>query len=269
MTCRLRVLLLLIPIAIALAAGCNGITDGTEPGCPATPLPPVVSSAQVLRLDSLNLGEIDANGKVSTFVDPSIGYDLDGLCTTREKLHSAQCQQIPGGSAPVDGTNGIDNGFGKQLLPVIRVLFDHASATLTGFSYLALEPDGIGTLYLGKSQGIVFVIPLTTARLSEPAADGLVTLAAVIPREAFADSVQTHINLAVPEWCGTSNAQSLVETVRHAADLTLSGAPEPTLECDGVSLAIRFAGTPVATAPKVPRGCDALTPVPQRTVTPR
>ena len=220
-------------------------------------LPDVVSTAQVLRLDSLNLGELDANGNVSNVASQSIGYNLDGICTTRANLDAVQCQRDGGAdrSKPVDGTNGIDNAFGKTVLPLLRLLYDHASATTTGFSYLVLEADGRGTLYIGKSQGIVFVIPLVSTRLSDPAADGVVTLAAIVPRDAFVDSVKRHINL-ISITCGDhSTVDAIVQTVLQAADLTLSGVPEPTRECDGISLAIEFAGTPVAEAPKIVPGC--------------
>lgn len=220
----------------------------------APALPDVVSTAQVLRLDSLNLGELDANGNLSNVAYQSIGYNLDGICTTRANLDAVPCVTPHGAKA--DGTNGIDNAFGKTLLPLPRELYDHASATTTGFSYLALEADGQGTLFIGKSQAIVFVIPLAGARLSDPGPDGIVTLAAIIPRDAFVTSIRRHIDQFVPQWCGSSDSESIVQTVLEAADLTLSGVPEATRECDGISLAIKFAGTPVAAPPKITPGCD-------------
>jgi hypothetical protein len=262
MTSRLRALLALIPMALAAASACGGTSTGAEPVCPTPALPAVVSTAQVLRLDSLNLGELDANGNLSNVASQSIGYNLDGICTTKANLDAVQCQRGAGAdpSKPVDGTDGIDNAFGKSLLPLLRALYDHASATTTGFSYLALDADGRGTLYIGKSQGIVFVIPLVSARLSDPGADGVVTLAAVIPRDAFVDSVKKHFNLLSPMLCAGSTADSIVQTVLMAADLPLSGDPAPTSECDGISLAIKFAGAPVAAAPTIAPGCDDVVP---------
>jgi hypothetical protein len=234
MTSRLRALLAAVPMvyaaaAAAAASACGGVSTGTEPVCPTPVLPAVVSAAQVLRLDSLNLGELDADGNVSGVAARSIGYDLDGLCTTTANLDAVQCQRGAGTdtSKPVDGVDGIDNAFGKSLLPLLRGLYLHASATTTGFSYLALEADGRGTLYIGKSQGVVFVIPLVSARLSDPGPDGLVTLAAVIPRDAFVDSVKKHINLLSSTLCSGSTADTIILTVQQAADLPLSGLPAP------------------------------------------
>lgn len=260
----------------AIATACGGTSEGNGPReCIHVVPPPVVTEADVLRLDNLDLGETrdftsTPNGSTATQRAPSYGYDLDGTCTDAKRPETLVCRRAAspsstsstssGSIGPIaDADGGVDNSFGKNLLTFLELSYGNApSAALAHFSYLAVQADGRGTLYLGSDSGVRYVIPLVGVRLGPPDAGGFRTLAAIAPRDALVKSVLERINLISDDPYCTSNGttDAVAETIIAAADIRVDGTPNAELECDGISIAMRISGTPGQTLPPIPPPCS-------------
>jgi hypothetical protein len=79
-------------------------------------------------VSELFLGDTDRNGSPNPSAWKDFGYDLDGKISTKDS--SDLCKPNAGGSPSSvypDGNDGIDNAFGKLLLPIITGLAQDAS----------------------------------------------------------------------------------------------------------------------------------------------
>ena len=80
-------------------------------------------------VSELFLGDTDRNGSPNPSAWKDFGYDLDGKISTKDSTDL--CKPNAGGSPSSvypDGNDGIDNAFGKLLLPIITGLAQDASA---------------------------------------------------------------------------------------------------------------------------------------------
>lgn len=101
-------------------------------------------------INALFLGETDWNGEPSLDAWKDIGYNLDGLVST--KLGTNHCKFVIGGNKTAvqqDGTNGIDNSFGKNITPFIGRLQPDPSIEVTkavadGDFTIMLRTRGLG-----------------------------------------------------------------------------------------------------------------------------
>jgi hypothetical protein len=244
-------------VAGAFFLGCGGATDengGSSAALEcASSLGPEVTTVGVIRLDTLDLGE-DRRWQ-------TIGSNLDGRCTSFAAPRSGTCLPPSGASATAanDGTSGIDNAFGKHIVPMMQALFGRdVSTKVAGHSFIAFEGDGRATFYIGEPDKVRIVIPLVKARLSTPNERGLSTLTAIIPRERFVASLLAHANLlAGPIECASTTMLGVAEMIRQTADIPLSGEPEPTEECSGISFAMELSGTSALAPPSLPPDCGA------------
>jgi hypothetical protein len=109
--------------------GCSS-SDNTSSGGSTLGRPPAKPSAEKttstarhnFALQTLHLGDADRNGVASNNAWKKYGYNIDGLNTVKGadgKLPDNVCTPVKGGPKIEDGENGIDNAFGKQILPVI------------------------------------------------------------------------------------------------------------------------------------------------------
>jgi len=82
-------------------------------------------------VNKLFLGDTDRNGTANpTNGWKNYGFNLDGLKST--KTSKNLCKPRSGGTAAAvypDGTDGIDNSFGKNILPIILGLASDLSTT--------------------------------------------------------------------------------------------------------------------------------------------
>lgn len=105
----------------ASASGGTGGSGGSTrpPEAPSGP-PADGTTPTVLAMDQLLIGDTDADGQPNADAWKSLGYDLDGLQSTPQSTD--HCQPITGGSKDAiqsDGNGGIDNSFGRNLLPIL------------------------------------------------------------------------------------------------------------------------------------------------------
>jgi hypothetical protein len=107
--------------------GGNAATGGVEdaegarpPAAPEGAGPADGTDTVVLAMNKLFLGDTDRNGTASTTAWKKYGYNLDGKVST--KAAKDLCKPPKGGtpsSTYPDGDDGIDNAFGKTLMPII------------------------------------------------------------------------------------------------------------------------------------------------------
>jgi len=104
----------------------------------------------VYAVSKLYLGDMDWNGTPSPSAWKSFGYNMDMKVSTKE---SSDLCKPAAGAAPSkvypDGNDGIDNSFGKNILPIITGLAPDASTEVNsaideGTFTLLFKIDGLG-----------------------------------------------------------------------------------------------------------------------------
>lgn len=110
--------------ACAIVVGCSSDDTGSTGTGGASKQPPAAAGGATAATDertfaifSLQLGETDRAGAPSKDAWKKYGYDLDGVRSTKESTNV--CTRVTGASsaAQEDGDEGIDNAFGKTILP--------------------------------------------------------------------------------------------------------------------------------------------------------
>ncbi len=188
------------------AAVDNGINDfcsGAQPPLRATTADAPGSETYAVVLRDMVLDQSDANGG-----DPldapwrTIGFNLDGFCTTTQDLRS-ECAPDEGFSVPLDGTGGIDNAFGSSLFPLLAL----GAEDLEG-DVAANQRDGIGNVMLivddwnGElDDSRVTVTFATTVFGTEAGAGGSAPDLTIVGSEAFLADGTTPA--PSPSWDGT------------------------------------------------------------------
>jgi len=104
----------------------------------------------VLAVNKLFLGDTDRNGTADPDAWKSIGYNLDNYKSTASSKNVCKPRAGAQPSIHVDGNDGIDNAFGKGILPAIALLADNPTATVNdeiadGSFTLMLKLDEVGT----------------------------------------------------------------------------------------------------------------------------
>lgn len=135
--------------ACAIVVGCSSDETGSTGAGGAGKQPPAPSGGATSATDertfaiySLQLGETDRAGAPSREAWKKYGYDLDGLRTTKESTNV--CTRVTGASsaAQEDGDEGIDNAFGKTILPNLPLT--SASKTVSD----AIQAEGTFTIMM-------------------------------------------------------------------------------------------------------------------------
>jgi hypothetical protein len=112
-------------VGAAVAVGCGGGTSGTNTpvgGPPPRPTGPMttITAEHNYAIHKLYLGDTDRMEVTSTTAWKSIGYNLDGLQTGPTDTNV--CTPFMGANrakSQTDGTNGIDNSFGANIIPLV------------------------------------------------------------------------------------------------------------------------------------------------------
>lgn len=136
-------------VGIGLGVGCGDSDTGTGGGGGGTPSTGVVppprpdgaspgdGTGVIFGTSKIYIGTKTRAGEESADAWKDYGYDVDGQVTAQD--FSEHCDPA-GGAAPnnvfPDGTDGIDNAFGRVLLPIIK------TAAATSVSDLEAELNG-------------------------------------------------------------------------------------------------------------------------------
>jgi hypothetical protein len=154
-------LALLLVAGGATGTGCSSKTDETPVGTPpASKDPPAkpengakaeAGKTVVFAVDKLFLGDTDWNGSKGPTAWQNFGYNLDQkISTTTSPDH---CKPYTGATPKAvkeDGPGGLDNSFGKNLIPIITSLSANVSGTINesiakGSFTIMVKIDGLGS----------------------------------------------------------------------------------------------------------------------------
>lgn len=114
--------------------GAAGGTPGTaNPPAPEPSAPPASgTSPTTLAIYRLNLGDLDFQGNPDPYAWKGIGYDLDGIHSTKNDVGHCKPQEgATKSSVQTDGDGGIDNSFGSNLMPIFSSLSSDPSGGVT------------------------------------------------------------------------------------------------------------------------------------------
>jgi len=198
-------------------------TDKEDPGLrpPATPAdnPAAGATPTVVAMRKLLLGDTDANGNPDPNAWRDIGYNIDGLISTKNGTNHCKPEEgAPKSSVQTDGTNGIDNSFGSNLMPIIGSLASNASQQISQ----SLE-DG------------TFTIMLQLDKLedsgSKPDQTGIsAALYGGANFEAMVDCTAnpTETNCSPPKWDGSDMWPVVPELLTNTSDINSSKVKFPT-----------------------------------------
>ena len=137
------------------AGGVGGVVDpgpvGARPPPPPQGAGPGDGAGAVLAMSHLYLGDTDRNGAPSPSAWKQYGYDLDGLVSTKDSTDL--CHPAAGGAPSIaypDGNDGIDNSFGRSILPIWMGLAQDASGQVNdsivqGDGTLLFEIEALGS----------------------------------------------------------------------------------------------------------------------------
>ncbi len=112
--------------------GGGSTVDKEEPGRqpPADPggTPGAGTDPTVIAVRKLFVGETDRQGNPDPSAWKEFGYNLDGLISTKSgSNHCTPAQGANPASVKTDGTDGIDNSFGANLIPIIKTFTSNPS----------------------------------------------------------------------------------------------------------------------------------------------
>ncbi len=142
----------------ASTADAGPVTLATPPAKPATGT--ATSTRKVFAISKLYLGDTDRSDVSSSNAWKQFGYDLDGTYTKTSK--TGTCKPISDGVVVLDGTNGIDNSFGQNILAALQKAasgFNEPSKTVTttianGDFTLILDTTGLDDTATQTASGL-------------------------------------------------------------------------------------------------------------------
>jgi len=199
----------------------GGSKDKEDPGArpPVAPAdsPAAGSAPTVIAMRKLLLGDTDASGNPDPNAWRDIGYNLDGLISTKNGTNHCKPQEgATKSSVQTDGTNGIDNSFGSNLMPIIGSLASNASQQISD----SLEAGD-------------FTIMLKLDNLEDGKTDQTGITSALYGGAKFAAMVDctatpTDPNCSPPLWDGSDKWPVLPELLNSPTDIESSKVKFPT-----------------------------------------
>lgn len=238
-----KTFLSLVAAAVLLVA-CSGTDAPADPPCTPKQAP---LTAPVTRLA---LSRVDFGNKDTW---RSIGFDLDGACTTTQTHRTCKPGPGGGGSYLEDGQDGIDNSWGRNVVGLMRIFYADPNAAWSGRSVLDVGSAGTGTLYLLAPDDLLFEVPLVDVRMEWNGTSG--TLAAIVPVDKGMENLRRDLSAYSKKDCGSLG--SLAGIFASNADVSASGVVDDGVECTGVSLGMTFEGTPTDNVPQLgPSLCE-------------
>ncbi|MFO0569842.1 MAG: hypothetical protein U0263_29600 [Polyangiaceae bacterium] len=106
--------------------------EGARPPAKGSGGPAAGSGDTVVALNKLFLGDTDYSGNPDPNAWRTIGYNLDGLISTKNGTNHCKYQEgATKSSVQTDGENGIDNSFGSNLVKIIASLSANPSNTIS------------------------------------------------------------------------------------------------------------------------------------------
>lgn len=135
--------------------GVGGSGGGVQPPDPGPVSPPDGTGSSVFAVRRLFLGDTDPDGTPNPNAWKQYGYDLDGHISTATSTGLCKPRDnAPPKNVYPDGANGIDNAFGKNIMPIFLGIASDFSTNVNaaiaqgeGTVLLDLENLGAGSSY--------------------------------------------------------------------------------------------------------------------------
>ncbi|MCB9661414.1 MAG: hypothetical protein H6726_27455 [Sandaracinaceae bacterium] len=185
----------------SLVEGETGCAGRVPPSRVSEPDSPGDQTYVVILRDIL----IDQSGDAGSAADApwrTIGFNLDGLCTTQNDLRTECAPTAEGLPIQVDGEEGIDNTFGNSFFPVLMLGADGIDTDL-----IMTQQRGIGAVLLliddwnGEQNDSRVTVTVTQTVFGTPGDGGAAPDVTVIGSEAFVDAGGT-MPAPLPNWDG-------------------------------------------------------------------
>jgi hypothetical protein len=211
--------------ASAALSSCSGQLEGSEPdsgteggGCGDVP------PGSAVREVSLAMTQVNFGDTPDPTAWQTIGFDLDGKCTTATSTDVCMLMAGAPQSTQTDGMRGIDNSFGANLCPILdTVVGAGACSTLISQAYVVTDARGSGTLAFQLS---VFSIEIPIADATVASDGGAGTLGTVASAEDVVDAL-THATIGAygcPSFGGDPGVSTIAEQVLQASDILADGS---------------------------------------------
>ncbi|MBI3205186.1 MAG: hypothetical protein HYZ29_26845 [Myxococcales bacterium] len=203
------------------AAACGGDSSGdestgsTDPKKDGARPPPVGSGGPaagsgdvVIAMNKLILGDVGFDGQENAQAWKKIGYNLDGLISTKNgSNHCAPQKGATKSSVQTDGDDGIDNSFGSNLIKVIGTLAPNPSSEISS----ALEQgDFTIMLRMEKIEDKPELTGIKTSLYGGAKFDALI---------ADCKATPTDPNCSAPKFDGTDQWPILPELLTNPTDV--------------------------------------------------
>ena len=208
---------------------CGAVCVYPECGGTCAAAPP----AAALRSVSLALGGVNF-GTGTTW--PSIGFNLDGKCTTNTSVDVCALQAGSPKSVQDDGTGGIDNSYGENICPIAESFSSGACSNLQSV-YVITDGMGDGTI----------AIPMNGNWLDVPIHDTFVVpsgnggvLGAVAPTAGVVAAYQAVAGSISASLCSGSAWQSIAAQLAQASDILSNGSDDVGSACDSISIGLTY-----------------------------
>lgn len=203
-------------------------------GCASVP-PAGAATAASLSLSGVSFDGGTANGW------QTIGFNLDGKCTTNASIDVCILQPGASKSVQIDGAGGIDNGFGENVCPTLEAFSTGVCSSNAQNVYVITDATGSGSM----------AIPMNGDWLEFPIHDVFVTgqggsggvLAAVAPATGIVMGLQAVAGNISVSLCSGSAFQSIASQIEQTSDILSSGTSDPGVECDSISIGMTFTGS--------------------------
>jgi hypothetical protein len=111
-------------------AGSTSTGAGAGPASSTGSGPPPDCTTPVLAINALLLGDTDPDGTASSTAWKQYGTNIDGQVTTTDySMHCLPSSNASASQVFPDGDNGIDNSFGRNIMPMLKAWSSNTFST--------------------------------------------------------------------------------------------------------------------------------------------
>jgi hypothetical protein len=219
----------------------TGSSSGGSSQCGDSLLPG--TAATLLTLTGVDLGDLNGTSDWMT-----IGWNLDGKCTTASSTDVCTLSAGASFSMQDDGTGGIDNSYGENICPILDTLSSGGGcSTKITAAYLQTDASGTGTLELPFGNSVI-AYPVVDVHVGFTGSGGVI--GGVMPTAGLVAAFQAAAGCISTSLCSGSAFSSIAAQLQQASDIGADGTNNQGTTCDGISFGLRFTGsTPLTTLP--------------------
>jgi hypothetical protein len=196
--------------------------------------------ASAVREASLAMTQVNFGDGPDPTAWRTIGFDLDGKCTTVTSTNVCRLAAGAPGATQTDGMSGIDNSFGANICSIWDTTTGAgACSTQITQAYVVTDASGSGTLAIHL--GIYWIeIPIADAYVTNSGGVGMLG-AATTPDDLITAFNNSTTGVSPMDECeGNPAFDSISVEVQQAADILGDGTNAPGRTCDAISIGMQF-----------------------------